>query len=179
MPKCDRNGQAAIWTDDQVEEVLSDLSPSMRALFSICRYTGCRVSEARQLQAADVAGGYVVFRKRTTKGQQTRQVAMSPKLTAVLASVELPTSGYLFPGRTGGKPVTRQACDLALRTACDRCGLKGYSTHSFRRTALTRLSNAGVPLRVVQEISGHRSLQELQRYLEVQPEQVESAISFL
>jgi integrase/recombinase XerD len=51
MPKCDRNGQAAIWTDDQVAEVLADLSPSMRALFSICRYTGCRVSEARQLQA--------------------------------------------------------------------------------------------------------------------------------
>lgn len=75
--------------------------------------------------------------------------------------------------------MTRQACDLALRTVCDRIGLTGYSTHSFRHTALTRLSNAGVPLRVVQEISGHRSLQELQRYLEVKPEQVEDAIASL
>ncbi len=53
------------------------------------------------------------------------------------------------------------------------------STHSFRRTALTQLSNAGIPLRVVQEISGHRTLDELYKYLEVKPEQVRGAISAL
>jgi integrase/recombinase XerD len=41
------------------------------------------------------------------------------------------------------------------------------------------LSNRKVPLRVIQEISGHKSLQELQRYLEVSPEQVEDAIASL
>ncbi|WP_347405030.1 tyrosine-type recombinase/integrase [Nodosilinea sp. LEGE 06152] len=52
-------------------------------------------------------------------------------------------------------------------------GLEGLeiSTHSFSRTALTNLSNAGVPLRVIQEISDYRSLASLQRYLEVSPEQ--------
>ena len=160
-------------------EVMGDLSPKMRSLFSICRYTGCRVSEARQLKADDLVGGYIVFRRETTKGKKgTRQVVIHPKLKAVLEEVGLPASGYLFPGRRGG-PITRQACDLALRTVCDRIGLEGHSTHSFRRTTLTRLSNAGVPLRVIQEISGHRSLQELQRYLEVSPEQVEDAISSL
>ncbi|WP_399313343.1 tyrosine-type recombinase/integrase [Trichocoleus sp. FACHB-262] len=49
----------------------------------------------------------------------------------------------------------------------------GVSTHSFRRTALTQMSSAGVPLRVIQEISGHRSLQALQRYLEVSELQLE------
>ncbi|WP_442939264.1 tyrosine-type recombinase/integrase [Nostoc sp.] len=46
------------------------------------------------------------------------------------------------------------------------------STHSFRRTALTQMSNASIPLRVIQEISGHRNLEQLQRYLEVSDEQV-------
>ena len=50
---------------------------------------------------------------------------------------------------------------------------------SFRRTALTQMSNAGIPLRVIQEISGHRNLDELQKYLEVTTEQVRGAVSSL
>lgn len=66
-----------------------------------------------------------------------------------------------------------------LRAACARVGIEGVSTHSFRRTALTQMSNAGIPLRVIQKISGHRSLTQLQAYLEVQPEQVTGAIASL
>ncbi|MBD1864819.1 tyrosine-type recombinase/integrase [Trichocoleus sp. FACHB-46] len=55
----------------------------------------------------------------------------------------------------------------------------GVSTHSFRRTALTQMSSAGIPLRVIQEISGHRSLQVLQRYLGVSEVQLEEAIASL
>ncbi|MHC5831432.1 MAG: tyrosine-type recombinase/integrase, partial [Nostoc sp.] len=52
-------------------------------------------------------------------------------------------------------------------------------THSFRRTALTQMSNAGIPLRVIQEISGHRNLEQLQRYLEVSDDQVLGAAAAL
>ena len=41
------------------------------------------------------------------------------------------------------------------------------------------MSNAGIPLRVIQQISGHRSLGVLQGYLEVTPEQVRGAASSL
>ncbi|MEB3191172.1 MAG: tyrosine-type recombinase/integrase [Snowella sp.] len=53
------------------------------------------------------------------------------------------------------------------------------STHSFRRTALTQMHNAGVPLCHIQEISGHRSLATLQRYLEVSSEQKERAVAVI
>ena len=58
-------------------------------------------------------------------------------------------------------------------------GIEGVSTHSFRRTALTQMSNAGIPLRVIQEISGHRTLDQLYKYLEVRPEQVLGAVASL
>ncbi|MBW4490334.1 MAG: site-specific integrase [Trichocoleus desertorum ATA4-8-CV12] len=61
----------------------------------------------------------------------------------------------------------------------DRLGLVGVSTHSFRRTALTQMNSAGVPLRVIQQISGHHSLQALQRYLEVAELPLEGAIASL
>jgi hypothetical protein len=41
------------------------------------------------------------------------------------------------------------------------------------------MSNAGIPLRVIQEVSGHRTLTELQRYLEVTEAQVRGAVSAL
>jgi len=41
------------------------------------------------------------------------------------------------------------------------------------------LRNAGVPLRVIREISGDKNLSSLQRYLEVQPEQLVKAIGLL
>ena len=41
------------------------------------------------------------------------------------------------------------------------------------------MSNEGIPLRIIQEISGHRSLAALQKYLEVSPEQVRGAVSSL
>ena len=58
-------------------------------------------------------------------------------------------------------------------------GLEGVSTHSFRRTALTNMSNAGIGLRIIQEISGHRDLSQLQNYLEVTEAQVLGAVASL
>jgi len=39
------------------------------------------------------------------------------------------------------------------------------------------MANAGIPLRHIQEISGHNDLGTLQRYLEVTPEQRQLAVS--
>ena len=68
------------------------------------------------------------------------------------------------------KHMTRQAVDAALRKACAELEVIGASTHSLRRSALTAASDKGVPLRVLQSISGHSSLEMLQRYLDVKDE---------
>jgi len=41
------------------------------------------------------------------------------------------------------------------------------------------MSNAGIPLRIIQEISGQRNLDQLQRYLEVEHEQVKGVLASL
>ena len=73
--------------------------------------------------------------------------------------------------------LTRFAADKILKNACDRIRLVGVSTHSFRRTALKMMSSAGIPLRVIQEISGHSDLGTLQRYLEVTSDQKRNAVA--
>ena len=67
---------------------------------------------------------------------------------------------------------TSQSFDKELRRVCDWNGLSGISSHSFRRTQLTELYRDGWSLREIQHISGHRSLQFLQEYLDVDKEEV-------
>jgi len=175
------NGRAKILTQAELERLFTRgfLTSRDKLLFAIAYYCACRVSEVLALTTEDLAGSVVTLRKCTTKGKiATRTLPSHPKLQAYLAAYD-PPSGLLFPGRNGDKPLTRASADLILRAACKRARIRGASTHSFRRTALTNMSNANVPIRVIQEISGHKSLTALQRYLEVQPVQVEAAISLL
>ena len=85
---------------------------------------------------------------------------------------------YLFPGRSN-EHISHDSAARILRVACQQVDIFGVSSHSFRRTALTQMSNAGIPLRVIQEISGHRNLEQLQRYLEVSEDQVLGAAAAL
>ncbi len=180
--KVDGNGQGKILTADELRLLFTDglVTPRDRTLFGICLFTGCRVSEALALQTTDMKSGTITFRKSTTKGKlKTRVVDIQPNLAELLADYQ-PKAGPLFPGLRGvTERLTRFAADKILRDACKRVDLVGVSTHSFRRTALTMMSSAGVPLRHIQEISGHNDLGTLQRYLEVTPEQRKKAVSVI
>jgi len=180
--KVDGNGQGKILTPDELRLLFTSgfVSPRDRALFGICLFTGCRVSEALALQTTDIRSGVLTFRKSTTKGKlKTRVVDIQPGLATLLADYQ-PKPGALFPGMRGRSlTLTRFMADKILKAACDRVGLVGVSTHSFRRTALTMMSSAGIPLRVIQEISGHNDLGTLQRYLEVSPEQKRHAVAVI
>ncbi len=156
------NVQGKILTPEDLRRLFTEglRSPRDKALFGICLFTGCRVSEALALQTSDIKGETLTFRKCTTKGKlKTRVVDIQPGLVALLAEYQPVKSGALFPGMRGRSvTLTRFAADKILRDACNRVGIVGVSTHSFRRTALTMMSSAGIPLRVIQEISGHNDL---------------------
>ena len=185
--KIDRHGQAKILTQAEIQLLFSQglHSDRSRALFGICLYCCCRINEACTLSVNDVySKGRVrpelLIRKGNTKGKlATRSIPVIEDLRGLLEVYQHPEAGYLFPGRWGKGHINSDSAARILREACQRIELEGVSTHSFRRTGLTQLSNAGIPLRIVQEISGHRNLEQLQRYLEVQPEQVRGAVAAL
>ena len=156
-----------------------------RALFGICLHTGCRISEALATTTLDLNMGYITLKKSVTKGKKrTRMIPITDPLQGLIDPFlkEYQPKSFLFPSNRNAKTnkhLTRAGADLILKAACQRVGLVGVSTHSFRRTALTQMHNAGVPLRVIQEISGHSSLETLQRYLEVTDEQIERAVNVI
>ncbi|MCA2655963.1 site-specific integrase [Microcystis sp. M061S2] len=189
--KIDRYGRAKIFTQGEIQTLFSKgftLNPPRdRALFAVMLYTACRVNEAVTLLVVDVydrrgqVRPEIGFRKNNTKGKlATRTIPVIEELRVRLKEYHPPSmEGYLFPGRYPNTHLRADSASWILREACRRVGIEGVSTHSFRRTALTQMSNAGIPLRVIQEISGHRTLDELYKYLEVRPDQVIGAVSSL
>jgi integrase/recombinase XerD len=187
--KIDRHGKAAALTADQFQALLEAApSPRYRALWAVQRWTAARIGEALALRWADVIGAQVTYRRATTKTKTTRQVPQGPSLQAELEAyrqawaaehgAEPGPTDALFPapGRLTCEPQSRQAADKALRTTCARLGLEGVSLHSFRRTAAQDAVSRGLPLHVVQALTGHKSLGSLGEYLQASQAEVLVAI---
>jgi integrase/recombinase XerD len=90
-----------------------------------------------------------------------------------------PHDGYLFPSpQIALAHLSDRAADAALRRAMKRSGLKGlgYSTHSTRRGLINRMHEAGISIKVIQNITGHKSLSVLAGYIDVSESQRRNAI---
>lgn len=188
--KIDRHGKAKVLTQEEIQRLFTEglSSERDRAVCAVMLYTGCRVNEAVTLKITDVYDKKgrirpeLIIRKGNTKGKlATRTIPVLNDLRFFLEQYKpvVYYEGFLFPGRWGKGHLHSEYASIIFREACKKADIEGASTHSLRRTALTQMSNAGIPLRVIQEISGHRDLEQLQIYLEVETSQVRGAIATL
>jgi integrase/recombinase XerD len=170
--KVDGHGQAKILDDAELELLFIDgfVTFRDRVLFAICMFTGCRISEALQLKAEMIGGGFVTFTRETRKGKTgTQQVEIVPALQHFLDEwVDMPETGYLFPSRRGSKQafMSRVSADDILKAACERVGITGVSTHSFRRTYITKLRDKGYSPAQIQRRTGHKRRENLMHYFD-------------
>jgi len=180
MPKCNGSGQARVLTPKQLDALLDAApGPSYRACWVIMRYTGSRISETLQLRWAAVHDDRITFCASTTKTRRTREPLMAAALRKELEDfrdwweeaqrTRARGRSLLFPSPgSESVPMTRQAVDRALRLTVEQLDLpSGISLHSFRRSLATTMVQRGASLRTVQTFTGHRSLGQLQTYIDV------------
>ena len=177
--KSNRYGQAAVLSTQQLDQLISALQGRHhQVLAEVCRRTACRISEGRQLTWQCVTSSGITFPKTLVKGKlQSRSVPATPQLQQIMRDWRTtwsamngrePLNGdFIFPGRFAGQCLSSRAFMDALERAARECGLEGVSSHSFRRSALSSASEAGVPLAALRTLSGHQSLSTLQRYLAI------------
>jgi integrase/recombinase XerD len=151
------------------QEVRSILAQVRTPVYRVCLNTiygcGLRISEAAGLQCSDVDSQRMLLRVRG-KGNKDRYVPLAkPTLESLRALWKMHRScPWLFPARMQPRsareegPIAmanlRHAFDLAL----EQSGLsKPARVHTLRHSYATHLMEAGVQLRVIQEILGHRS----------------------
>jgi len=188
--KRNRHGRGKILTQQEIQLLFNEGLPDTlyRCLFATALFSAARINEVCTLLTEDVfdkrgrVHSHLTIRKSHTKGQLgTRTIPIIPDLRAFLVTY-YPLAGdpYLFPGRYDLRShINPDSAARVLRKACALVEIEGVSTHSFRRTALTQMSNAGIPLKVIATYSGHRDLAQLNAYLEVKDEQVLGAAASL
>ena len=180
-------GKASVIRQADLERMFGDggfRSVRDQVLFGLCRYTAARINEVCQMKISDVflpsgkVKAEIVFRTETTKGDYGQKtVKVSPDLKALLEAYEVPQKGiYLFPGRHGRGHINPVSASHIFKEVCDRLELHHVSTHSFRRTAINRMREAGFLLEEIQRISGHKSLDGLSHYLEVSESRLSEAV---
>ena len=82
----------------------------------------------------------------------------------------------VFPGRAGEAV---QGTRGWFKDAVIRAGLLDYSWHCNRHTFASRLVMAGVDMRTVGELLGHRTAQMVMRYTHLAPSHTASAVDRL
>ena len=75
-------------------------------------------------------------------------------------------------------PISERALQKDLKTVCEYFGYEGIGTHSFRKWYATDIYNSnGHDIALVQKLLQHASAATTQRYIGIQPQQVEQAIA--
>jgi integrase len=116
-------------------------------------------------------GDLIELRDCATKRASGRRIPIHPDLAAALIEWRQngATTDYVIRSERGG-PMTALSIVVWFNRAFKNIGLNGCSSHSGRRTFVTRAARAahkaGGSLRDVQLLAGHRSIQTTQRYIE-------------
>lgn len=151
-----------------------------RALFSAIYGCGLRVSEAVALRPEDIDSRRMVVRVCQGKGRKDRYVMLSPALLHLLRDyyrAYRPTA-TLFFGGVKDRPLGRNTVLRACRRLARQAGLaKRVTVHTLRHCFATHLLEAGVDLRTLQALLGHRSLRTTALYTFVSTERLASTPS--
>jgi integrase/recombinase XerD len=191
--KLNREGQSAIISNEEREKIRGALEQPYLTIFDIATYTGERWGAILQLKQENVyvhtnkPRESILFsahtRKKVSSTQsQTREVYIHPRLKESLRAYPVPLSSWMFPApRDPTRPLSMKLADLHLKAILKRLKLdkKGISTHSTRRTFITTLAREGTPIKEIQTLTGHSSMEVVARYIESDPNIQKKAILLL
>ena len=175
--------QAKVLNDNQVGAVLAYLggrrnSQRNTVMFLLSVDAGLRAKEIASLEwsmITDATGSLtdaIRLENTASKGKSGGVVFISKRLGNALGEY---AGGKNLEGRVvktqGGKPMSAQVVTNWFFNLYRGLGFEGCSSHSGRRTAITRwarkISSVGGSLRDVQSLARHSSLQMTQRYIEI------------
>jgi integrase/recombinase XerD len=161
---------------------------------------GMRVGEVAALRICDVLAadgeikGEISLSANQTKGNKARTVLVPKKLRDELehylqqrfglenlvAVTYTDTQRALFPTQKNPKRgfTANTLCQL-FHKIYKSSQMTGATSHSGRRTFITKLADKGVGVRVLMAICGHKQLQTTLRYIELNPTVMKAAVELI
>jgi integrase/recombinase XerD len=153
---------------------------AMRAGLEILYASGLRISELLALPQAALTADAEMLLVRG-KGGKDRVVPLSDaarEAAQALRAVLPKTGKWLFPGRDGRRPLTRQAFFLQLKQLVLKAGLDParVSPHVLRHSFASHLLGRGADLRSIQLLLGHADIATTQIYTHLLAERLQKLV---
>ena len=187
--------QAKVLTTKEMKRLLAVLtsdrhSERNRLAVMLSHFAGLRVGEIAALKVGDVLDAQEQVRDQVqlnpsyTKGGVARAIFVNKRLQreirrylGTFPALPAPESA-LLRSQKGGPFSANTLCQL-FGELYRRAGIDGASSHSGRRSFITKLAHSGVSAKVIMELAGHKHLGTTQRYIDVTDEMKRAAVEIL
>ena len=184
--------QAKVINETEFKRLLAVIDAAQHAERNRCAvmlsyFAGLRVGEIAALTTGDVfdAEGQVrdqiLLKAAYTKGNHARTVFVGKKLQREIERFKVSGSRTLSPDTS--LLLTQKRTAFSPNTLCQlfgelyrKAGLDGATSHSGRRSFITKLAHAGVSAKVIMTLAGHKHLGTTQRYIDVNDEMMRQAV---
>jgi len=151
---------------------------------------GLRSKEIASLSIKDISDfnykllDEINLKRNMTKGEKQRAVYLSNKKIRdalqnhldTLKEKNIPPSFPLFQTQRKQR-FTANVMQKWFRDLYDKAGIHGASSHSGRRTFITRLIEQGADIKAVSKLAGHASIMTTAIYVEDNPERLKKLSS--
>jgi len=178
-------------TFEEAARLIDAAEPERRALLLVALKTGLRQGELIGLQWCDLdlAQGRLNVRRTIwrgvtdlPKGGRERTVDLPTSAVDALKAHRHLRGRFVFC-QEDGQPLTEGKMKQPLRRALNRAGISReegrIGWHDLRHTYASHLAMRGVPLKVIQELMGHVTIEMTERYAHLSPDTRREAVGVL
>ena len=114
----------------------------------------------------------------TPKSGRSRELPLSDEACRALKAHRHLKGELVFSDEKGGM-LTKGECKHPLWRSCKKAGLRRIGWHVLRHTFASHLVMQGVPLKAVQELLGHATIEMTMRYSHLSPQVTRNAVALL
>lgn len=186
--------EVSFWTGPEATKLEAACKGRLLTMLIVALGTGLRMGELIALQWGDIdfSTASVHVRRQwcqvakdftLPKSNERRVVPLPPRVVEALrewkagAPAGLPNALVFTTAK--GNIIAKQQMNDSLRRACKRAGLVRAGWHKCRHTYASWLVQRGVSLYVVQELLGHKTVAQTQRYAHLAQTTLADAVSVL
>ena len=163
--------------DGEIDKLLSCCNEHLKSIVITALNTGMRKGEILNLQWSDVDMKNRIITLRKTKNNETRTIPINDWLLDELKSTGQQINDQYVFCHENGKPY--DDIKTGFKGAVRRAGIKNFRFHDLRHTFASRLVMAGVDIRTVQELMGHKDTKMTMKYSHLSDAHLREAVKRL
>jgi len=162
---------------EEIKKLLAVCFPHLKPIVTLALNTGMRKGEILKLKWHDIHIKSSLIYLTDTKNNEIRKVPINDIVRQTLVEIpKHPDSPYVFCNKNG-KPYTD--VKKSFFTAMKKSGIVDFRFHDLRHTFASHLVMAGIDIKTVQELMGHKSIEMTLRYSHLSPSHKQRAVDIL